>query len=202
MAAGLTIATLVEAVTAIATIVSQTGDIVDKIQPKKKVPAEQVDALKANVESLKESKERLGQVAATLGAYVQSYVAVSPIATKCERLRVYLRENQARLDDPDAADAWSVIDYLFRDIDRDASREYHTAAFHRSGTLDQEDLGYIRASINKFVSAANQARPCIEKKWARGLQQHVEDMDEASRAIPNVLQHRIDWVLDRLARLD
>ncbi|MFN2225215.1 MAG: hypothetical protein ACK2UY_02890 [Anaerolineae bacterium] len=201
MAAGLAIATLVEAVTAIATIVSQTGEIVDRIQPRKKVPEEQVDALKESVESLKESKQRLGQVAATLGAYVQSYVAVSPIATKCERLLVYLRENQSRLDDPDAADAWSVINYLFRDIDHDASREYHIATFQRSGSLDQEDLGYIRASIEKFASAANQAKPYIERNWTEGLIGQVQDMDEASRAIPNVLQRRIDWVLERLARL-
>ncbi|MEJ2211892.1 MAG: hypothetical protein P8129_23060 [Anaerolineae bacterium] len=201
MAAGLAIATLVDAVTAIAVIVSQTGEIVDKIQPKKKVPAEQVDALKANVQSLKESKESLAQVAATLSAYVQSYIAVSPISTKCERLLVYLRENEGRLADEDAADAWSVIYFLFRDIDQDAGREYQMAAFQHSGVLDQKDQGYIRASIEKFVSAANQARPYIEKKWTQGLLGHVEDMDEASRAIPNALRLQIITVLDRLARL-
>jgi hypothetical protein len=201
MAAGLAIGTLVEAATAIATIVKQTGEIAGKIQPRKKVTEEQVDALKANVESLKESKEQLGQVGATLQAYVKSYMAVSPIATKCERLLVYLRENQSRLDDPDTADAWSVIYFLFRDIDHEANREYQMATFQHSGVLDQQDLGYIRASIEKFVSAANQARPYIEKNWTEGLLGHVEDMDEASRAIPNVLRHRIDWVLERLARL-
>ncbi len=201
MAATLAIATLVEAVTAIATIVSKTDEIVDKIQPKKKVPAEQVDELKANVESLKESKQRIGQVAATLGTYVRSYVDVSPIATECGRLLVYLRENHAHLDDPAAVDAWSVVYFLFRDIDQDANRKYQTATFERSGSLDEVDLGYIRASIDKFATATNRARPCIEKRWTEDLVRYVEDMDEASHAIRNVLEERIKWVLDRLAKL-
>ena len=201
MAATLTIGALVEAATAIATLVSETGDIVDKIQPRKKVPAEQVDDLKTKVKGLEESKQRIGQVAATLGAYVRNYVDVSPIATKCERLLVYLRENRARLGDADADDAWSVVYFIFRDIDHDANKTYRVTTLDQTGSLDQEDLGYIRASVDKFERATNQARTCIEHKWAGDLMNHVEDMDEASRTIPNVLERRINSVLGSLARL-
>lgn len=201
MAATLTIVTLVETVKAISEILKGTAEIVDKIQPGKKVPAEQVNDLKAKVESLKESKQRIGQVAATLGAYVRSYVDVSPIATQCERLLVYLRENRARLGDTAAEDAWSVVYFLFRDIDHDANKTYRMATFAQSGSLDPEDVGFIRASVDKFVTAANRAGPCIQNKWIEDLMKNVEDMDEASRTIPHVLERRINWVLDSLARL-
>jgi hypothetical protein len=201
MAATLTIVTLVETVKAIADILKSADEIVEKIQPGKKVPTEQVDELKAKVESLKESEQRIGQVAATLRGYVRSYVDVSPIATKCERLLVYLRENRGRLGDAATEDAWSVVYFIFRDIDHDANRTYRTVTLDPSGSLHPEDLGSIRASVDKFMTAANRAGPCIQNKWIEDLMRYVEDMDEASRKIPNVLDQRISWVLETLAKL-
>ena len=205
MAAALTIVTLVETVKAISEILKGADEIVDKIQPGKKVPAEQVEELKAKVKDLEESTTKqlrqIGQVAETLGAYVQSYMNVSPIATKCERLRIYLDQNLHRLSEAAADDAWSVVDFVFRDIDQDANKTYRATPPDQSGSWDQEDLGYIRASVEKFERAANQARTCIDHKWADDLKNHVEDMAEASRTIPNVLERRIKSVLGSLARL-
>lgn len=201
MAAALGIGALVEAVAAIATIVTQTGKIVDEIQPRKKIPAEQIDELKLQINQLEESTKQIGHVAEMLGAYVQSYVNVNPIATKCERLLVYLRENRSRLAEESGDDAWSVAYFMFRDIDHEAKNMYKLTTETQARLLAAEDLGFVKALVGNFEGAAGQAQGCIEHKWPEDLLRHVELMDRASREIPNVLQRRINQVLDRLAEL-
>jgi len=198
---------LVEAVTGIATISSHVTNLILEIQSKRKVRKEDVEDLKAQDERVKaqidELKRSLDALANTLDAYITAYFDLMPINADCERLQMYVKENETDLVKKSTADrVWSNVFWMFKDIQKGAREKYKMANVNRSGLIDPSDLTSIEIYVRDFDTASNQAALCVDNRWPDKLYTYMETLAEESHEISNVLHHRINRILSKAGNLE
>lgn len=198
----ITIAMLVEAITGVATISAHVTNLILEIQSRRKVRAEDVEDLKAQDKQVKaqidELKHGLSTLANTLDAYISAYFDLMSITTDCERLRMYVKENEADLVKKSTADrVWSNVFWMFKDIQKEARDKYKMVNINRSGLIDPNDLTSIEIYMRDFDTASNQAAMCVENRWSDKLYAYVETMVGESQETSNVLRYRINRILSK-----
>jgi archaellum component FlaG (FlaF/FlaG flagellin family) len=199
----ITIAALVEAITGIATISSHVTDLIDQIQSRRRVRKEDIESLKAQISEpiqaqVDQLQHNLDALANTLDAYIRAYFDVASIAADCERLQMYVKENEADFAKKSTADrAWSNVFWMFNTIQREARNKYNMSNVNQSGLLDPRDVSKIEVYVRNFNTASNQAKVYIDNQWPDKLYDYVEDMAEESQQVCNVLHHQINRVLNR-----
>ena len=202
----ITIATLVEAITGIATISSHVTNLILEIQSRRKVRTEDIEDLKSQDEQVKtqidELRRSLDALANTLDAYISVYFDLMPITADCERLQMYVKENEANFVKKNTAGrVWSNVFWMFKDIQKEARDKYKMANVNRSGLLDSNDLTNIRVCVDDFDTACTKADVCVANRYSAELYTYVQTMVEKAQEISNVLRHRINRILSKSGNL-
>lgn len=198
----ITIAALVEAVTGIATISKEVTGLIGQIQSRRKMTEEELQPIKKQVESLQQSTRSIGRLANTLNKYIEAYLALLPVKSSCDLLRVYVKENESSLRKKrDDEGAWSVVYHMFESVN-DLAEQYEQVSRNPSGLLARDDLNAMKPRIQNFNETRNRASECIRGKLSgKRLLDLVESMNDESQQILGVLQGRIYGILNKLAIL-